>query len=89
MSTQSPPPKPRRGLGLSLAHKVREVLDAVLEWIPSWEEDAENSYRGAKAIGWDRRNPTPGGGTGALRRGMGCGIGACQARASSGLRLTE
>jgi len=32
--------------------------------------------RGAKAIGWERRNPTPGGGTGVLRRGMGCGIGA-------------
>ena len=31
---------------------------------------------GAKAIGWANRNPTPGGGTGALRRGMGCGIGA-------------
>lgn len=31
---------------------------------------------GAKAIGWDRRNPTPGGGNGVLRRGMGCGIGA-------------
>jgi acetylornithine deacetylase/succinyl-diaminopimelate desuccinylase-like protein len=30
--------------------RMREVLDAVLEWIPSWEDDAENSYRGAKAI---------------------------------------
>jgi xanthine dehydrogenase YagR molybdenum-binding subunit len=32
--------------------------------------------RGAKAIGWANRNPTPGAGTGPLRRGMGCGIGA-------------
>jgi xanthine dehydrogenase YagR molybdenum-binding subunit len=32
--------------------------------------------RGAKEIGWANRNPTPGGGTGPLRRGMGCGIGA-------------
>jgi acetylornithine deacetylase len=30
--------------------RMREVLDAVLEWIPTWEDDAENSYRGAKAI---------------------------------------
>ncbi len=30
--------------------RMREVLDAVLEWIPSWEDDHENSYRGAKAI---------------------------------------
>jgi xanthine dehydrogenase YagR molybdenum-binding subunit len=31
---------------------------------------------GAKAIGWDKRNPIPGGGSGVLRRGMGCGIGS-------------
>lgn len=31
---------------------------------------------GAKAIGWEKRNPTPGSGTGPLRRGMGCAIGA-------------
>jgi acetylornithine deacetylase len=30
--------------------RMRDVLDAVLEWIPSWEDDHENSYRGAKAI---------------------------------------
>jgi acetylornithine deacetylase len=30
--------------------RMREVLDAVLEWIPRWEDDLENSYRGAKAI---------------------------------------
>jgi acetylornithine deacetylase len=30
--------------------RMREVLDAVLEWIPSWEDDPENGYRGAKAI---------------------------------------
>jgi acetylornithine deacetylase len=30
--------------------RMREVLDTVLEWIPSWEEDEENAYRGAKAI---------------------------------------
>ena len=29
---------------------MREVLDAVLEWIPKWEGDPENAYRGAKAI---------------------------------------
>ena len=29
---------------------MREVLDAVLEWIPVWEDDPENAYRGAKAI---------------------------------------
>jgi acetylornithine deacetylase len=30
--------------------RMREVLDAVVEWIPSWEDDPENAYRGAKAI---------------------------------------
>jgi acetylornithine deacetylase len=30
--------------------RMREVLDAVLEWIPSWEGDPANAYRGAKAI---------------------------------------
>jgi acetylornithine deacetylase/succinyl-diaminopimelate desuccinylase-like protein len=30
--------------------RMREVMDAVLEWIPTWEGDPENSYRGAKAI---------------------------------------
>jgi xanthine dehydrogenase YagR molybdenum-binding subunit len=31
--------------------------------------------RGAREIGWERRNKTPGGGAGPLKRGMGCGIG--------------
>ena len=30
--------------------RMREVLDAVLEWIPTWEDDPSNAYRGAKAI---------------------------------------
>ena len=30
--------------------RMREVFDAVLEWIPTWENDPENEYRGAKAI---------------------------------------
>jgi acetylornithine deacetylase len=30
--------------------RAREVLDAVLEWIPRWEDDPANAYRGAKAI---------------------------------------
>jgi acetylornithine deacetylase len=30
--------------------RMREVLDAVLEWIPRWEDNPENSFRGAKAI---------------------------------------
>ena len=30
--------------------RMREVLDAVLEWIPTWETDPENGYRGAAAI---------------------------------------
>ena len=36
--------------GLNSILRMREVLDAVLEWIPTWEDDPENSYRGAKAI---------------------------------------
>ncbi|MBA3330665.1 MAG: M20/M25/M40 family metallo-hydrolase [Actinobacteria bacterium] len=30
--------------------RMREVLAAVLEWIPTWEGDPENAYRGARAI---------------------------------------
>jgi acetylornithine deacetylase/succinyl-diaminopimelate desuccinylase-like protein len=30
--------------------RMRDVLDAVLEWIPSWENDPGNAYRGEKAI---------------------------------------
>ncbi len=30
--------------------RMQEVLAAVLEWIPSWEGDPENAYRGAPAI---------------------------------------
>jgi acetylornithine deacetylase/succinyl-diaminopimelate desuccinylase-like protein len=36
--------------GLNSIVRMREVLDAVLEWIPRWEDDPENAYRGAKAI---------------------------------------
>jgi acetylornithine deacetylase len=30
--------------------RMREVLDAVLEWIPTWEEDPANQYRGVGAV---------------------------------------
>ncbi len=30
--------------------RAREVLDTVLEWVPVWEDDPANAYRGAKAI---------------------------------------
>ena len=30
--------------------RMQEVLAAVREWIPTWEDDESNSYRGAKAI---------------------------------------
>jgi len=30
--------------------RMRDVLEAVLEWIPSWEADPANAYRGANAI---------------------------------------
>jgi acetylornithine deacetylase/succinyl-diaminopimelate desuccinylase-like protein len=30
--------------------RAHAVLDAVTEWIPTWENDESNSYRGAKAI---------------------------------------
>jgi len=30
--------------------RMREVLDAVLDWIPTWEDDPANAYRGARAI---------------------------------------
>jgi acetylornithine deacetylase len=30
--------------------RMRDVLDAVLEWIPRWEADPENAYRGVGAV---------------------------------------
>ena len=30
--------------------RAHQVLDAILAWIPSWEDDPANTYRGAKAI---------------------------------------
>ena len=30
--------------------RMREVLDAVMEWVPGWESDPSNAYRGAQAI---------------------------------------
>ena len=36
--------------GLNSILRMRDVMDAVLEWIPTWENDPENGYRGAKAI---------------------------------------
>jgi len=36
--------------GLNSILRMREVLDAVLEWIPGWEGDPANAYRGAAAI---------------------------------------
>src|ERR671937_2397025 len=30
--------------------RMREVLDAVLEWIPRWENDPANAYRGVGAL---------------------------------------
>src|SRR5262245_3941887 len=30
--------------------RLHQVLDAVQEWIPTWEDDPANAYRGAKAI---------------------------------------
>jgi acetylornithine deacetylase len=30
--------------------RARGVLDAILEWIPTWEDDPANGYRGARAI---------------------------------------
>ena len=36
--------------GLNSILRMQEVLVAVNEWIPTWEDDPENGYRGAKAI---------------------------------------
>ena len=30
--------------------RAHELMAAILEWIPTWEDDPENAYRGAKAI---------------------------------------
>src|SRR3954454_3763182 len=36
--------------GLNSILRMHEVLAAVQEWIPTWEDDPTNGYRGAKAI---------------------------------------
>jgi acetylornithine deacetylase/succinyl-diaminopimelate desuccinylase-like protein len=36
--------------GLNSILRMHEVLAAVQEWIPTWEDDPANGYRGAKAI---------------------------------------
>lgn len=36
--------------GLNSILRMHEVLAAVQEWIPTWEDNPENGYRGAKAI---------------------------------------
>ena len=46
----STPRSARASAGSNSILRMREVLDAVLEWIPTWEDDPENGYRGAKAI---------------------------------------
>jgi acetylornithine deacetylase/succinyl-diaminopimelate desuccinylase-like protein len=38
----------RRGENAIL--RLHEILGAVREWIPTWEDDPSNAYRGAKAI---------------------------------------
>jgi xanthine dehydrogenase YagR molybdenum-binding subunit len=40
---------------------------------PAWHRQLD---RGAKEIGWEKRNKTTGAGAGPIKRGMGCGIGA-------------
>jgi xanthine dehydrogenase YagR molybdenum-binding subunit len=40
---------------------------------PAWHRQLD---RGAREIGWSRRNPVPGGNAGPLKRGMGCAVGA-------------
>ena len=36
--------------GLNSILRMHEVVGAVQEWIPTWEDDPSNAYRGAKAI---------------------------------------
>jgi acetylornithine deacetylase/succinyl-diaminopimelate desuccinylase-like protein len=36
--------------GLNSILRMREVLDAVLDWIPRWENDPANAYRGMNAV---------------------------------------
>ena len=40
----------QRPLASNSILRMREVLDAVLEWIPTWEDDPENAYRGVGAV---------------------------------------
>ena len=58
-----------------LAHKIR--MDPVAFRKKNLRDEVYHRQldRGAKAIGWSRRNPTPGGNPGPFKRGMGCAVG--------------
>lgn len=58
-----------------LAYKLK--MDPVMFRKKNLRDEAYHRQldRGAQAIGWDRRNATPGGGPGPLKRGMGCAVG--------------
>ena len=49
-ATSSTRRSPRASATQNSLVRMHDVLGAVLEWIPTWEDDPENSYRGAKAI---------------------------------------
>ncbi|HSD45721.1 MAG TPA: xanthine dehydrogenase family protein molybdopterin-binding subunit [Pyrinomonadaceae bacterium] len=58
-----------------LAHKIK--MDPVAFRKKNLRDEVYHRQldRGAKEIGWSRRNPTPGGNPGPLKRGMGCAVG--------------
>src|SRR5260370_39009193 len=58
-----------------LAHKIG--MDPVAFRKKNMRDQAYHRQldRGAREINWGKRNPTPGGGAGPLKRGMGCAAG--------------
>ena len=48
--------------------RMHEVLDAVQEWIPTWEDDPTNAYRGAKASSTSARSRAASAGVSRARR---------------------
>jgi xanthine dehydrogenase YagR molybdenum-binding subunit len=58
-----------------LAHKIK--MDPVAFRKKNLRDEVYHRQldRGAKEIGWSRRNPVPGGNPGPLKRGLGCAVG--------------
>ncbi len=59
-----------------LAYKIgMDPVEFRIKNLPENDAHVRQLRRGAKEIGWEKRNPTPGGSPGTLKRGFGCACG--------------